>query len=526
MTISVEPSLAKVKELLASSNGNIIPVYAEIPADLLTPVSAYLKIANSGGSSAMSFLLESVAGGEKIGRYSFIGARPYKILTKASTSDDPTDGVRLTDAQAAAGDPLNMLEQELKGLRFINVPGLPEFTGGAIGYIGYDCIKYFEPTTTERRLKDPLKLPESVFMMCESIIIFDNVRHVIKIVDHIRVDDALTGGSARAAHIEARYAEAVKLIQSTVTLLMSSNDIPLPHQPPVHLGYEFESNISKEEHAEMVKKTVKHIEKGDIFQAVVGRRVSRRTDLHPFNAYRYLRTVNPAPYMFYVDLGDFQLVGASPEVLSSVRVDRTCTVRPIAGTCRRGKDDAEDAASAARLLADEKERAEHVMLVDLGRNDLNRVCQPDSVTVKSLMHIEKYSHVIHIVSDLEGKLRDDKTPFDMFRSAFPAGTLSGAPKVRAMQLISEFEGMKRGVYGGAVGHFDFSGGFDTCIAIRTMVFKDGVAYLQAGGGIVYDSKPENEWEETVQKLGSNMTALQRAEELHYALQQQQQQQQQ
>jgi anthranilate synthase component 1 len=286
--------------------------------------------------------------------------------------------------------------------------------------------------------------------------------------------------------------------------------IPTVPQPPIVQGYDFTSNIGQEGYTSFVRTLKTHIHNGDIIQAVPSQRLSRQTSLHPFNLYRYLRTVNPSPYMFYVDMDDFKIIGASPEMLVKVH-DRTVYTHPIAGTRRRGTTPESDDALAQELVEDPKERAEHVMLVDLGRNDVNRICQPDTVKVDSLMHVERYSHVMHIVSNVSGKLRDDKTPYDAFRSIFPAGTVSGAPKIRAIEIIRQLEGEKRGVYAGAVGHFNFDGNLDTCIALRTMVYKDGVVYLQAGGGIVFDSEEVAEYEETLNKLASNLNTIQSAE---------------
>ncbi|KXS17590.1 anthranilate synthase component I [Gonapodya prolifera JEL478] len=496
MSSSFKPSLSEVQSFVASGVGNTIPVFQTIAADLLTPVSAYLKVASS---SPYSFLLESVAGGEKIGRYSFLGAHPYDVVKTGEKFPD-------------RGDPLKILEERLKSVKIVKYPGVLNFTGGAIGYIAYDCVQYFEPRT-RRDLADPLGIPDAVFMFCDTVIIFDHLTHVITVVTHMHIAE----GSSPDIVVE-EYNRAVQEILKMIDLL-NAEVTPLPKQAHIELGNEGTSNVGEEGYKKFVTSLKHHINEGDIIQAVPSQRIARPTTLHPFNAYRQLRSVNPSPYMFYVDLNDFQLVGASPEMLVKVEDGKVVT-HPIAGTRKRGKSSDEDNVLAEELLADIKERAEHIMLVDLGRNDVNRVCRPETCKVDSLMHIERYSHVMHIVSHVSGQLRPGKTGFDAFRSIFPAGTVSGAPKVRAMELIYELEREKRGIYAGSVGFFDYAGNIDTCIAIRTMLFKNGVAYLQAGGGIVYDSDPDAEYEETINKLKSNITALARAE-LHYSSMQKQ-----
>ncbi|KAJ2612136.1 anthranilate synthase component 1 [Coemansia sp. RSA 1365] len=497
-----KPALDTVRELLTESGGNFIPVYQDVPCDLLTPVTAYLKLAHD---SKYSFLLESAVGGETISRYSFVGANPYKV-TKSGTDEE------------IKGDPLVPLEQELKSVRYVPVPGLPRgtATGGAFGYISYDCVQYFEPRTA-CDLPDPIGVPESIFLYCDTVVAFDHVYKLIKVITHIRVPE-----DASKEVISELYDSATKKIGETIDVLYA-DATPFPEQPPIELGNEYVSNIGEEGYKQMVVDLKKHIVKGDIIQAVPAQRITRPTSLHPFNAYRYLRTVNPAPYMFYFNFGDFQVVGASPEMLARVHQGQVYN-HPIAGTRKRGATAEDDDLLAEELLADEKERAEHVMLVDLGRNDLNRVCKPDSVKADKLMVVERFSHVMHIVSNLSGELREDKTGFDAFRSILPAGTLSGAPKVRAVQLIYAAEKERRGIYGGALGHFSFSGDLDTCIGIRTMVFKGGNAYIQVGAGVVHDSVPESEWQETINKAMSNLTTINEAEKYHHALQLKQQQQ--
>ncbi|KAJ1674235.1 anthranilate synthase component 1 [Spiromyces aspiralis] len=348
-------------------------------------------------------------------------------------------------------------------------------------------------------------------MLCDSIVAFDHLFKSIKVITHIHAPQNVNDNELRVLYDRAECA-----IDSIIATL-NQDHVPHPPQPPITLGYQYQSNTSQDGYMRMVETLKDHIKRGDIFQAVPAQRITRKTDLHPFNAYRYLRTVNPAPYMYYFDFADFQVVGASPEMLARVQDGRVFS-HPIAGTRKRGKTPEEDDALAKELIEDKKERAEHVMLVDLGRNDLNRVCEPDSVNADRLMTVERYSHVMHIVSNLSGKLRPSMTGMDAFRSIFPAGTLSGAPKVRAVQLIYEVEGERRGLYGGAVGRFEFSGNLDTCIGIRTMIFKDGNAILQAGAGVVHDSDPASEWQETLNKAMSNLTTIDKAERMHASLQ--------
>ncbi|KAJ1959030.1 anthranilate synthase component 1 [Dipsacomyces acuminosporus] len=492
-----KPALDQVRRLLDESKGNFIPVYQDVPSDLLTPVTAYLKLAQG---SKYSFLLESAIGGESIGRYSFIGANPYKVLKTGAN-------------EAITGDPLIPIENELSSVRYVQVPGLPRgsATGGAFGYLSYDCVQYFEPRTA-CDLPDPIGLPDSIVLYCDTVVAFDHLFKQLKVITHIRVPDDASGDT-----LADLYEQASQTIRSIIDVLFA-DAVPFPEQPPIVLGNEWKSNTGEEGYKKMVLGLKEHIVKGDIIQAVPAQRITRPTTLNPFNAYRYLRTLNPAPYMFYFDFDGFQVVGASPEMLARVNNGQVFN-HPIAGTRKRGATKEEDDALAEELLKDEKERAEHVMLVDLGRNDLNRVCKPDSVSADRLMVVERFSHVMHIVSNLSGELREGKTGFDAFRSILPAGTLSGAPKVRAVQLIYEAEKERRGIYGGAIGHFNFSGDLDTCIGIRTMVFKDGNAYIQVGAGIVHDSDPASEWQETLNKAMSNITTITEAEKYYHAMQQ-------
>ena len=480
----LRPTLEEVKELAGKGLANLVPIYREVTADLETPVSAFLKVKKG----PYSFLLESVEGGERLARYSFIGTTPYRVLKTGPGQDYD-------------GDPLKPVEQELSRFKQVPVPGVPAFTGGAIGFVTYDAVRHFEPRVVPPE-KDELGIPEALFLFCDSMVVFDHIHHTIKVIAHCRLDGDIDSAFRQAAY---QIDEIVERLNNPV--------LQLPQQAigdVLRTNGRGESNVGREGYELMVEKVREHVIAGDVIQTVPSQRVARSTAVHPFNLYRQLRIVNPSPYMFYLDMGDFQIVGASPELLVRVE-DGVVTTHPIAGTRPRGASPEEDDRLAADLLADEKELAEHIMLVDLGRNDVGRVARPGSVNVDRLMQIEKYSHVMHIVSNVSGKLAEDKTPFDAFRAVFPAGTVSGAPKVRSMELIAEMEPSKRGIYAGAVGYVSFAGSLDTCIAIRTMLCKDGVAYLQAGGGIVYDSVPETEYTESMNKMRALMRAIDQAE---------------
>ncbi|KAL2022223.1 hypothetical protein VTK56DRAFT_5833 [Thermocarpiscus australiensis] len=513
----------------ANPRPTLLPVCISVPSDLLTPTAIYLKLSN-GATAEYSFLLESATGStETVGRYSFIGANPRKVLATGPGYDD-------------VGDPLRALENQLSQDRVVSIPSLklPSLTGGAVGYISYDCIKYFEPRTA-RPLKDNLHIPEALFMIFDTILAFDHFFQTLTIITHMRLPEK-PGDDFQTA-----YDQACATIRSTLELIQQP-DIPLPPKNPSDPASEqqYSSNVGRHGYESFVTALKSHIIKGDIIQAVPSQRFSRSTTLHPFNIYRTLRTLNPSPYLFFLSCADFHIVGASPECLMKTdgyaalpvdaRFDYTAEeqarVRPrivnhaIAGTIRRGANPAEDDELAAQLQASTKDRAEHVMLVDLARNDVNRVCHPSTVRVDRLMRIDRFSHVQHLTSEVSGLLRPECTRFDAMRSIFPAGTVSGAPKIRAMELIYDLEGEKRGVYAGAAGWFAYDvvrvdargevvavdeGQMDTCIAIRTMLVKDGVAYLQAGGGIVFDSEKTEEWMETMNKLAANLRCIELAE---------------
>ncbi len=485
------PSLEQVKTM--SRRGNLVPVYREVTADLETPVTAYLKVARG----PYSFLLESVEGGERIARYSFIGAEPRQVI-RTGVTPSAGSGDRFERVDLGPVDPLKPIEEALSAYRPVPVDGLPRFHGGAVGYLAYEAVRYFE--RLPQPAPDPLSLPESVFMITDTLVVFDHVKHTIKVVGNAYLD----------GNVEAAYADAVERIDRVVERLARPLEPALPGLPREGPPGAVQSNMTQPEFEAMVERVKRYIVAGDIIQAVVSQRLRRETAAHPFDIYRALRKVNPSPYMFYLDLEGFQLVGASPEMLVQVEHGRIST-NPIAGTRPRGADDAQDLAMEEELRTDEKERAEHVMLVDLGRNDVGRVSKPGTVRVDQFLDVQRFSHVMHLVSRVSGTLRDGMTSFDALRACFPVGTVSGAPKIRAMEIIAEMEPHQRGPYAGGVGYFDLSGNMDTCIALRTMVVKDGTAYVQAGGGIVYDSVPELEYQETLHKAAALLRAIDEAE---------------
>jgi anthranilate synthase component 1 len=483
----------------------IVPVYREFSADLETPVTVYLKLMNENETS---FLLESVAPGGISSRYSFLGVNPKGVISL--TGNTITD-TRLADPYelAEGEDILHVLEREMDGLIPADIPGIPRLQGGAVGFLGYDTVRFYEnlPETAE----PAIDIPEAMFMLADTLIVFDHIRHRIQVISNVRiVGDRTPQGLAK------KYIEAIGEIERVAEKLLR----PLPSIPTKRWGVNLSgsrgkitSNKTEAEFAKMVTDAKEYITAGDIFQVVLSQRFERRTDAHPFMVYRALRMLNPSPYMFYLNFGDqgFQIVGASPEVHVTLE-DETAELRPIAGTRKRGKDTAEDDELEADLLGDPKEVAEHVMLVDLGRNDLGRVCEYGSVKVTDMMVVEKYSHVMHIVSHVKGKIDPRMNAFSLMRATFPAGTLSGAPKVRAMQIIEELEGQRRHLYGGCVGYFSYDGNSDTCIAIRTVVMKGDTVYLQAGAGIVADSDPASEHQECKNKAMAVVKAIDLAEE--------------
>jgi anthranilate synthase component 1 len=489
-----------------ASQGNLIPVTRRILADLETPLSAYRKIRGQGES----FLCESVEGGEHIGRYSFVGCNPRAVIKQTGATVELIENGKVVESfavgpespggRASVRDGLAVVEQVMARYQAVDIPGLPRFSGGALGFIGYEFIHDIEPVVP-RPPKDELKTPVMYFLIADELLIFDQVAQTITILVN-----AVLGGRPP----EEAYEEAVAEIERLVSLLEQPSEhapVDVPNETPV---IPFTSNVTKEHFMENVERAKKYITAGDIIQVVGSQRFSTPVKTSPVDLYRAARSINPSPYMFLLELEGFSLVGASPEI--HVRCeDRRVEIRPIAGTRRRGRTPEEDRALEKELLADPKERAEHVMLVDLARNDLGRVCDFGSVQVKDLMTVERYSHVMHIVTQVEGNLSADRTPYDLMRATFPAGTLSGAPKIRAMQIIAELEKTARGPYGGCVGYFSFNGNLDCCITIRTALIKDGKAYVQTGGGWVNDSVPEEEFQETVNKAKAMLKAVAMAE---------------
>ncbi len=466
-----------------SGSGNLIPVYREIMADMDTPVSAFKKI----DDGKFSFLLESIEGGEKWGRYSFIGSTPSIIFrSKGKNAEIIEDGM---PRSIESSDPLKVLSETVARFTPVEVEGLPRFFGGAVGYLGYDMVRHFEGCLPP--LKPALlDCYDSYFMITDTIVIFDTMSQKIKVVSNAHIKPGIS--------TEEAYSEAVGKIDRIIGRLRTPLPLHTSESPIEAMMTELKPNMSRNEFEVAVEKAKEYIRSGDIIQIVLSQRFSGRVGADPFDIYRVLRTLNPSPYMFFLRLDGTVIAGASPEVMVRKEGDRA-ELRPIAGTRRRGITNDEDMKLAEELLSDPKELAEHVMLLDLGRNDLGRVCRTGSVEVSELMVIERYSHVMHIVSNVRGMLQNECDSFDLLRAVFPAGTLSGAPKIRAMQIIDELEPSRREIYGGAAGYFSFSGNMDMAITIRTLVIKNGEVHLQAGAGIVADSDPSAEWQETVNK---------------------------
>jgi anthranilate synthase component 1 len=473
----------KEQFLRQAQSGAMIPVFREFHADLETPVSAYLKI--SARFPTDHFLLESVEGGEKWARYSFIGFDPH-LRFRADAKGIAVRRGAETRNLPVTGDPLDALAGILKEVRYCPAPGLPRLSGGAVGYIGYDYVRYLEKVGGDMPLTDE---PDAMFLFPSRLVIFDNVRHTILIVAHGSVRRGEDPGS-----VYSRALEAIEEVRGILRVPLEGSEVPDGDDGGEIPAFE----MTRGAFLDAVRKAKEHIRNGDIIQAVLSNRATVRTRRTPAEVYRVLRALNPSPYMYLLRMGDLSVVGSSPEIL--VRLERDeIQLRPIAGTRPRGATPEEDRRLEAELLSDPKELAEHLMLVDLGRNDVGRVAAWGSVKTDELMGIERYSHVMHIVSNVVGKLRGGLTAFDVLRAAFPAGTVSGAPKVRAMQIISELEPFRRGIYAGAVGYFDLQGSMDFCIAIRTIVMSGGEARIQAGAGIVADSDPAREWDEILSK---------------------------
>jgi anthranilate synthase component 1 len=488
------PSREAIRQLF--QQGDLVPVYRTLLADLETPMSVYLKLAQEGKPS---FLLESVEGGEHIGRYSFLGVNPKGIITVKGSVVTHTLHDETTTRELAPGeDPLHVIRREFDRVTPVRVPGLPRLVGGAVGYLSYDVVRYFERLPETAR--DELDVPDAAFLLPDTLVIFDHAKHQL-----ILLANAHNSGDADAA-----YDDAIERIDQMAAAL--EQPIPVMKQDAEPTDAELQPNVSREHYEDMVRAAKEYIAAGDAFQIVLSQRFSRQTNASPLMIYRALRALNPSPYMFFLNFGgDFSLIGASPEMMVRLE-DGVATVRPIAGTRKRGSSEEEDHQLEGDLLEDPKERAEHVMLVDLGRNDLGRVCDYGTVKVARLMYVERYSHVMHIVSQIEGRVRKGMDAFDLLRATFPAGTLSGAPKVRAMEIIEELEGTRRGPYGGAVGYFSFDGSMDTCITIRALLMRGHTVYIQAGAGIVADSSPAGEYEECINKARAVALAVRYAEQ--------------
>jgi anthranilate synthase component 1 len=484
-----------------AEQGNLVPVYQEILADLDTPVSAFLKLRPLNSDYAC--LLESVTGGEQLARYSYVAVDPPLVMWSKDRRVTVIRPGRSESRELSEGeDPLHVLKALMQPYSYVPLPSWRRFPGGFVGYMAYDLVRFFE--RLPQKNPDDLGVPDCQFMLADTLVVFDHVLNRVRVVANAHVTD----------DPQHAYWEAVDRIKRLVDLLSR----PLEYEParrrqPPHVPADPEalpSTMTRAEHREAVLAAKEYIAAGDVIQVVLSHRMHTQVSTDPLALYRALRAINPSPYMFYLSFGDLKLIGASPEILVTEDGGEVVT-RPIAGTRRRGRDEAEDKRLAAELLADEKERAEHIMLVDLHRNDIGRVCEPGSVRVDELMTIERYSHVMHLVSNVRGRLRPDKDQFDLLRATFPAGTVSGAPKIRAMEIIEELEPVRRGPYAGAVGYFGFSGAMDTCITLRTIVLKGDTAYLQAGGGIVADSDPDAEYQETINKVGAILDAVRLAE---------------
>lgn len=486
---------------------DLVPVYRRLVSDSLTPVTAFHKL----DAGRCACLAESVTGGEKVGRYSFLATHPFleveawdrRVVVNSYTGVSASGAPLLQTRQIVCDNPIHELRKHVEGFRVRVLPELPPFCGGAVGYVGYDVVRYYERLPNVP--PDDRNIPDLSFGFYDRMVIFDNVTKSLIVVAlaHVR----RKGWSLKDAYEDAceRIDEVVENLRSIPSDL-EPFDIPVEGDPQI----EYRSNFTREAFEDAVRKCIRYIEAGDIFQVVISQRLEVELRAHPFEVYRALRVINPSPFMFYVRSPSVTLVGSSPEILVRV-VGRQVTTRPLAGTRPRGKDDEEDRRLAEELLADPKERAEHVMLVDLGRNDLGRVCRYGTVKLSDVMTVERYSHVMHITSNVTGELAPGRTAFDALQSCLPAGTVSGAPKVRAMEIIDEIEPHKRGPYAGAVGYFDFSGNMDSCITLRTIVVQDNKAYIQAGAGIVADSDPAREWQETLNKARGLLKAIEIAE---------------
>lgn len=492
--MKIQPTIEEFRQL--AKKGNLVPVWREILADTETPVSAYLKL-----DERPSFLLESVEGGEKWARYSFIGLRPRRIIKGKGRKIEILEGGKVVKT-VETDDPIGFLKEMMAEYRPVSFDGLPPFYGGLVGYLSYDMVRFIE-TLPDRNLP-AMDAPDIFLQLTDSLIIFDGLKQTVKVLSNVYIN---------GQNPDEAYHEAVEKINDVVKRLKKT----LPVSPDYHIkenmsAHRFVSSFeTRHAFEEAVKKSKEYIMAGDVFQLVLSQRFEKHCGALPFDTYRALRVINPSPYMYFLDTGEMHIIGSSPEVLVRLTGD-VIKLRPIAGTRGRGRTEDEDTVLESELKADEKERAEHIMLVDLGRNDVGRVAKTGTVKVTELMGIEKYSHVMHMVSNVEGKLQNGLSGFEVLKACFPAGTVTGSPKIRAMEIIEELEPVRRGPYAGSVGYFGYSGNMDFCITIRTLIAKGGIIYVQAGAGIVADSKPELEYNETVNKAMGMMKAVDMAEE--------------
>jgi anthranilate synthase component I len=490
----IQPTYAEFCRL--AKQGNLIPVYQELLMDLETPLSFFKRLERD----RYSFLLESVEGSERWARYSFLGTAPHRVFKASGNQVEIVEHGKIKKLVSEV--PLKTLQDLLKDCQPVTVPGVPPFFGGALGYVSYNAVEQFHEIANNKQ--DPLRLPEIFFVFVQTLVAFDNLKHTIKVIDNVEVN--------RNSNLRRAYDASIKRIRRVISSLekkprgIESRDLNQGKR-----NRTFRSNLSQKGFETAVTKAKEYIKAGDVIQVVLCQRLETETSTDPFEIYRALRFINPSPYMFYLELEDLRVIGSSPETMVRLTGD-TIELRPIAGTRRRGATPEEERALEDDLLADPKERAEHIMLVDLGRNDVGRVAEIGTVEVNELMAIERYSHVIHIVSNVRGKLAADQSAFDLFVSAFPAGTVSGAPKIRAMQIISELEPQKRGLYAGAIGYFGYNGNLDTCIVIRTIVMKGKKVFITAGAGIVADSDPRLEYQETLNKARAMLKAVDLAEQ--------------
>lgn len=494
--MNIQPSQSEFKDL--ARRGNTVPVYLDLTADYETPLSAYCKLREN----APAFLFESIIGGERIGRFSFLGSNPHKVIRVCDDEVIITHKNGEIEKLPPHRDPLSVIEDIMDCYKPVRLPGMPPFSGGAVGFVGHEYVHYVE-STVPIAAKDPLNIPFLYYMITDSVVVFDHVHQIMRICVNAHVKNS--DDDANAAY--NRAVDEIKRIckQLSKPQMLTPRNFVEPDEIKVPGG-----NFTQEAFEKAVDQVKAYIRAGDVIQTVLSQRFEKEFHATPVDLYRALRTVNPSPYMVLIEDADFSIVGASPEVHVRLTDDKV-EIRPIAGTRPRGKNEKEDLAFEEDLLADQKERAEHLMLVDLARNDIGRVCDFGSVSVPEYMIIERYSHVMHIVSQVVGKIRTGCTAYDLMRATFPAGTLSGAPKVRALQIIAELEQSKRGVYGGAIGYFGYEGNHDSCIGIRTAVIKDGKIYIQSGAGIVADSIPKNEFLETINKAKGMLKAVSLAE---------------